>query len=56
MGWHERDKASRREPPQRRVVEERQAKQHGLKIEPIVIAGKENAGLQHDDAERGDES
>ena len=44
-----------RQPPQRRVVEQRQAQQHRLKVEPIVVAGEKNAAFQKQDAERRDE-
>ena len=51
----EAEQARRQYPAQRRVVEERQAEEHGLKIEPVVVAGEQNAALQQEDSERRDE-
>ena len=37
-----------------RVIEQPQAQQHGLEIEPVVIPGEDNAALQEQDTEGGE--
>ncbi len=46
----------RQQRAQRRVVEQHQAQQHRLEVEPVVVSGEEDAAFQQQDAEGADES